>query len=150
MQSKFILDDPINNTTILYYAHCASFPCPIRRGSTMTNTFSFIPGKSEFACIKMNFIWFFTLQNYEILYTGETHQRVRIIMYYNFMGVRVNYPGVHGADACDHIYSYPDKVKVGCPMEKGKRYIYEITERVRSDVPKVSHPFIVISQFTLG
>ena len=60
-------------------------------------------------------------------------------MYFDLNGLKINYEGEHHANVCENIYSYPDKVKVGCPIEKGKRYIFERVTHVHSNVPKVSN-----------
>lgn len=59
-------------------------------------------------------------------------------MFFDLNGIKINYEGEHHANICGNIYSYPDKVKVGCPIQKGKRYIYERSMRILANVPKVS------------
>ena len=53
------------------------------------------------------------------------------------MGVTKGYPGLDGKMSCDSIYSMPDNVKVGCPLQKGKQYRHETFMPLKIPAPKV-------------
>ncbi|XP_065203612.1 putative protein heh-1 [Planococcus citri] len=109
-------DDPIYKNIEMLSSHCNSTPCPFKRGSNVTLSASFIP--------------------------EETHSKMYTIMYFDLNGVKVNYEVEHRVNVCNHIFSHPDKVKVGCPIQKGKRYIFERTVYVLPNVPKL--PKVVV------
>lgn len=59
-------------------------------------------------------------------------------MYATVAGMKHGYPGMDNTDACKLMYSMPDKTPVGCPIEKGKSYMYKLIIPMKATFPKVS------------